>query len=58
MKVFRKLKLMEALTDPTALMLVDSLEWPVFCDGIPVDMLRDMGFKIRDEWCEEVDNGV
>jgi hypothetical protein len=58
MKVFRKWKLMEALTDPTALMLADEMMWPVFCDGKPADMLRSLGFDIDDRWCEEVDNGI
>ena len=58
MKVFRKWKLMEALTDPTALKVADNMVWPIECDGIPVDVLRDMGFKIRDEWCEEVGDEI
>ena len=49
---------MEALTDPTALKVADSMVWPIECDGIPVDVLRDMGFKIRDEWCEEVGDEI
>ena len=58
MKVFRKWKLLASLTDPTALMLADAMEWPVFCDGKPADMLRSLGFDIDDRWCEEVDNGI
>ena len=55
MKVFRKWKLMEALTDPTALMIADQLTWPNFCDGKPADMLRSLGFDIDDRWCEAVE---
>lgn len=55
MKVFRKWKLMASLKDLTALVIADQLMWPMFCDGLPVDMLREMGFDIRDEWCEEVE---
>lgn len=55
MKVFRKRKMMEALRRPETVRLADSMTWPIECDGTPVDLLRELGFGIRDEWCEEVD---
>lgn len=58
MKVFRKWKLMASLTDPTALMIVDQLMWPVVCDGLPLDKLKELGFDIDDRWCEEVDDEI
>ena len=58
MKVFRKWKLLASLTDPNALMVADSMEWPNFCDGVRVDTLRYIGFDIKDEWCEEVDDEI
>ena len=58
MKVFRKRKMMEALKDPAILMLADSMEWPIARDGVQVGILRDIGFGIKDEWCEEVEDEI
>ena len=57
MKVFRKRKMMEALPDYVALM-ADRMTWPIECDGTSVELLRELGFGIRDEWCEEVDDEI
>jgi hypothetical protein len=56
-KVFRKRKMMEALPDYVALM-ADRMVWPIECDGTSAELLRELGFGIRDEWCEEVDDEI
>ena len=54
-KVFRKRKMMETLKNPVTVAMVDSMEWPIGCDGISADVLRGIGFFIKDEWCEEME---
>ena len=58
MKVFRKWKLLASLKDPATLLSVDSMDWPNACDGVQADILRYLGFGIKDEWCEEVDDEI